>query len=116
MSRVKNIEHESRVSGLVVARKMRGLSQGELAARAKLLPMTISHYETGERGPSLENLVKLADALNVSVDFLIGRETSLKAAGPESNRLLELTGQISARDLTLLIAQALAMTKSGHQQ
>ena len=34
---------------------------------------SVSHFETGQRAPSLESLVKLADALEVSVDTLLGR-------------------------------------------
>ncbi len=34
---------------------------------------SISHFETGQRTPSLDSLVKLADALDVSVDALLGR-------------------------------------------
>jgi len=34
----------------------------------------ISHFETGVRGkPSADNLVKLANALEVSIDYLLGR-------------------------------------------
>jgi len=36
---------------------------------------SISHFETAQRVPSLESLVKLADALRVSVDALLGRES-----------------------------------------
>lgn len=34
---------------------------------------SVSHFETGQRVPSLESLVKLADALEVSIDGLLGR-------------------------------------------
>ena len=34
---------------------------------------SVSHFETGQRTPSLDSLVKLADALEVSVDVLLGR-------------------------------------------
>lgn len=35
---------------------------------------TYQHWETGRSTPSFENLIKLADAFEVSVDELIGRE------------------------------------------
>lgn len=58
---------------LVAARKKRGLSQEELAKRSGLKPAAISHFETGARKPSFDNLRRLADALNVTADYLLGR-------------------------------------------
>ena len=58
---------------LVYARKIRDLNQEEVATRANLPPTAISHFERGTRKPSFENLRKLADVLEVSVDFLMGR-------------------------------------------
>ena len=54
-------------------RDSKDLSQGDLAKRAGLQPAAISHFETGERKPSFDNLIKLADALGVSMDYLFGR-------------------------------------------
>jgi len=48
-----------------------GLSQADLAQRTGLKPAAISHYETGEREPSMENLVKLCKGLGVSPDRLL---------------------------------------------
>jgi transcriptional regulator with XRE-family HTH domain len=62
-------------------RELRGLTQGGLGARAGIAAASISHFETGQRLPSVESLVKLADALEVSVDVLLGRAT-LEAAPP----------------------------------
>jgi transcriptional regulator with XRE-family HTH domain len=54
-------------------RELRGLTQAELGSRAGIGAASVSHFETGQRTPSLESLVKLADALQVSVDVLLGR-------------------------------------------
>jgi transcriptional regulator with XRE-family HTH domain len=54
-------------------REMRGLTQAELGKRAGIAAASVSHFETAQRAPSLESLVKLADALAVSVDVLLGR-------------------------------------------
>jgi transcriptional regulator with XRE-family HTH domain len=62
-------------------RDVRGLTQSEMADRAGIRAASVSHFETGQRAPSLETLVKLADALNVTVDALLGRapaESSVK--------------------------------------
>lgn len=34
---------------------------------------SVSHFETGQRLPSLESMIKLADALGASIDVLVGR-------------------------------------------
>lgn len=54
-------------------RKMRGLTQAQLAAEAGIAAASVSHFETGQRAPSLESLVRLADALELSTDALLGR-------------------------------------------
>src|SRR5262245_34515553 len=54
-------------------RERRGLTQAQLGFRADMAAASISHFETGQRVPSLDSLVKLADALEVSVDALLGR-------------------------------------------
>ena len=54
-------------------RERRNLTQAQLGKRAGLRPASVSHFETGQRVPSLETLVKIADALEVTVDVLLGR-------------------------------------------
>jgi transcriptional regulator with XRE-family HTH domain len=56
------------------SREMRSMTQAELGKKAGVAPASVSHFETGQRVPSLESLVKLADALEVSIDSLLGRE------------------------------------------
>jgi transcriptional regulator with XRE-family HTH domain len=58
---------------LRAARKLRALEQAELAAKAGLPPTSISHFESGARKPSFDNLRRLAQALDVTTDYLMGR-------------------------------------------
>lgn len=58
---------------LLDARRLRDLNQEELAKRAGLKPSAISHFETGSRKPSFDNLRRLSDALEVTTDYLLGR-------------------------------------------
>jgi len=60
------------------AREYRGWSQGELAHKANLQPSAISHFETGARKPSFDNLRLLADTLDVTTDYLLGRVAEFK--------------------------------------
>ncbi|MDP9974561.1 transcriptional regulator with XRE-family HTH domain [Variovorax paradoxus] len=64
---------------LRTAREYRGLNQAELATKAGLQPSAISHFETGARKPSFDNLHLLADALDVTIDYLLGRVADFKA-------------------------------------
>ena len=54
-------------------RKEKGISQLRLATELNTSQNTISRYETGEREPGIDELIKIADYFNVSVDYLIGR-------------------------------------------
>jgi transcriptional regulator with XRE-family HTH domain len=66
-------------SRLRTARDTRNLNQGELAKRSGLQASAISHFETGTRRPSFDNLRRLADALEVTTDYLLGRVADFKA-------------------------------------
>jgi transcriptional regulator with XRE-family HTH domain len=57
-------------------REQRNLTQVQLGERAGMGAASVSHFETGQRVPSLESLVKLADALQVSTDALLGRTST----------------------------------------
>ena len=59
-------------------RKKKGVSQLKLATDLNTTQNTISRYETGEREPGINELIKIADYFNVSVDYLIGRTENPK--------------------------------------
>ena len=52
----------------------RKLSQKNVELLTGIDRTTISAYETGKRDPSIENVIKLADLYNVSLDQLFGRK------------------------------------------
>ena len=54
-------------------RKSKGISQLKLAIDLNTNQNTISRYETGEREPGINELIKIADYFNVSVDYLLER-------------------------------------------
>lgn len=57
---------------LVMLRVQRGLTQAELAARARIRPNQVSRYETGQVYPQLPQLGRLLDALAIDlVDFFL---------------------------------------------
>jgi transcriptional regulator with XRE-family HTH domain len=91
-------------------REGKGLSQSELAHKAGFQPSAIAHFESGRRAPSFDNLRRLADALAVTIDFLLGRETEPKSAGPVAEQLFRDFARMSDKDQETLadIAKLLA--------
>lgn len=79
---------------LRAARKLRDVEQADLAAKAGLPATSISHFEAGARKPSFDNLRRLAQALAVTADYLLGQvdepETSA-AADPLYRDMQKLT-------------------------
>lgn len=55
-------------------RKEKRLTQKQLAAMIGVQHSVISFYEVGDRIPSVEVVIKLASALHVSADYLLGIE------------------------------------------
>lgn len=55
-------------------RKMRGLTQAELAEELNVGQSTIASWENGSRRPDLDFLPILADFYGVPVDILLGRQ------------------------------------------
>ena len=61
---------------LVYLRKRDDLTQKALSEKINVSRSLIAMYEKDERAPSLENLEAIADAFNVSIDFLVGHVDS----------------------------------------
>jgi transcriptional regulator with XRE-family HTH domain len=62
---------------LLAARRRQGLKQKELAAKAGIHPVTLSRIEHGTMpGVTLQVIATLADALEISVDHLLGKKDS----------------------------------------
>jgi len=85
---------------LRAARELRQWSQNDLATRAGLPSSSIAHFETGTRKPSFDTLKRLANALEVTTDYLLGRvdEPGLAEAGDPLYRDM---GKLSSRDREL---------------
>lgn len=59
-----------RIQSLKINRK---LLQKEIAEAVGISVRTYQRYETGERTPDTDTLIKLADYFDVSTDYLLGR-------------------------------------------
>ena len=59
---------------LTALRKQHRLSQDALASKIGVHQNVIGRYERGEAKPTIEVAIKMAEALDVSIDYLVGRE------------------------------------------
>ena len=55
-------------------RERAGYSQEKLSEMIECSTIFISYIERGVKSPGLDKLIKIANALNVSVDILLGKE------------------------------------------
>ena len=67
-------------------RKLLGLSQEELAAKLNISQKSISKYERGDRRPTYETLVAMANLFDVSVDYLLGRTDDKHRNSPSDDK------------------------------
>ncbi|MCL4492827.1 MAG: helix-turn-helix domain-containing protein [Thaumarchaeota archaeon] len=68
-----------------------GLSQKSLADLIDVSPSAVNQYEKGEKVPSTETLLKLAKALGVTTDYLLG-------ASKEKDILIDKEVSVAFRD------------------
>ncbi|TAG77260.1 MAG: XRE family transcriptional regulator [Burkholderiales bacterium] len=92
------------------ARDLRRWNQGELAEKAGMPPSSIAHFESGSRKPSFDTLRRLANTLEVTTDYLLGRvedPTLSQAADPLFRDVGKLTGNDRqlARDFLKMLAE-----------
>ena len=96
-------------------REERNILQKDLANRLDKTRACISSWETGKTEPDIESLIKIADILDVSLDYLLGRsddggiikiETQLSG---EQKELLELFGKMSTKNRNQLLGFAKAL-------
>lgn len=58
---------------LIEQRKLNHVTQRQMAEYLNMAQPSYIRYENGSAQPTLENLVKIADYFDVSVDYLLGR-------------------------------------------
>ena len=58
---------------LKTVREEKNLQQKEVGQKLNRTAACISSWETGKTEPSIDDLIKLADFFEVSIDYLVGR-------------------------------------------
>ena len=74
-------------------RKERNMTQMSLSTSIHVSQETISAYETGRHDPTAENLIRIANFFQVSVDYLLRRSDC---------RIAQSSDQLSPEDAELL--------------
>lgn len=77
------------MENLKKVREKRHITQVKLSVDLGIAQETISGYEIGKSYPSAENLIKLADILHTSTDYLLGRTNSDKPINVTQNDLTD---------------------------
>ncbi len=104
------------MKNLRLIRKQHNISMKKLGEAINLGESTISQYESGNREPSFDILIKIADYFNVSIDYLLGRSDSAAPAVRDSQLIDRPEYTLSdkfARDYTDLLKDTnfIEMTK-----
>ncbi len=97
------------------ARKEKGLKQIELARLINVSIQTISGYETGYAQPPIDTLIKIADVLETTTDYLLGRTNDVglvevqRELSHDQQELLALYNQMNFQDKNQLLGFAKAL-------
>ena len=62
---------------LAQLRKSKGVTQKALAEKLGVNTRTVQFYESGDKRPEIEGIVKIAEIFNVSVDYLVGKTEAM---------------------------------------
>lgn len=93
---------------LIELRKNKGLSQEQMAKEFEVTPMTYSRWETRKNVPDLNTVIAIANYFNVSVDYLLDRESNdltpeesenLKAAADTITEILSHHNKLTTSDV-----------------
>ena len=84
------------MNNIKTIRQKRKITQVDLAKHINVKQETISAYESNKALPSADVLVKIADYLNTSVDYLLGRieddsplsEFNIKKMNPKTYKMI----------------------------
>ena len=78
--------------------KQKGITQAWLAERTEITEATISRYLSGVHSPKIELVAKMAGAMRVSVDYLLGLSSSTIPNEPPSPEVRSLIAAYNRAD------------------
>ena len=80
---------------LVTARQQAGLSQAQVAEKLGITQQSYGGWERRETALKPEHLVQLAATLNVTVDYLLGKENGRPRSGGPAGKARQIFEQVS---------------------
>lgn len=96
-------------------REQKGILQKDLAQKLNKTRACISSWETSKTEPDLQSLVQIANVLEVSTDYLLGRENELgivnveTSLSPFQTNLLDVVSRLSRDDQFQVLGFAQAL-------
>lgn len=92
---------------LYQTRRGKKMTRDALSKKAKITSKTIANYESGERYPTIDIAKRLADALDVSLAYLMGEE------GEIIEKAREEFGSKGVRDVRELLDEVTGLFAGG---
>lgn len=86
---------------MMQARKEKGLSREELAEKIGTSGPIVGRYERGDMMPSIEIATNISEALEVSLDFLVGKSSLLVKDADMLERLEDIAKLPTAKQTEL---------------
>ena len=92
-------------SRILLCRKERGLTQEQLAERINIAPNYLGQIENGHRGVNITNLVKIANELEITFDYLLSdvNTSSIRKTELLKEQWCELFNNRTPKERQLLI-------------
>ena len=91
----------------------RNIKAVQISDKTGISTSNISDWKSGRSAPGIDSLNLLADFFDVSVDYLLGRETAAPQLDADERRLLEAFRSFNQEGREMLLRQAEIMAKSG---
>lgn len=95
-----------------------GLTQKEVADKLGINHNTYRNYEQGQREPNNKTIVKLSNLLNVSTDYLLGKEDLLEALNlsPVGKAIVQLYISLPPKERTALAEHIISLANEADIQ
>ena len=85
---------------IAALRRIRGLSQAQLAKLLRISPSAMGMYEQGRREPPVQTIIALSRNLTVSTDFLLTGQAATEEESRLLSQLLETCVESADRKLS----------------
>lgn len=87
---------------LIAERNSRKITQRALALKSGVSNATISRIESGEVVPDVATLEKIATALNLDINYLLGRQSNTKKTRPSNLEIVRKGARMSEEEFATL--------------